>query len=278
MQDGAMLDSVTSSTPRLRREPPQFRIVSLLRREPITPRLVRCTLGGDDLVGFPAPDPAASVRVLFPEPGGSELVMPVWNGNEFLLPESDGETRLRPYIRTFTPRATRTDPPGPAELDVDVVLHGAGVASSWVETVDLGAPTAISGPGRGYTVHDQPHLLVGDETAIPAMSQLLEVFAPSTPVVVHVEVEDPSARHPLPDHPNSDVHWHELPADAPPGDTLVAAVEAAAVGDDTRVWAAGEAAAMQRIRRHLFDTRGVPRPRTTIRGYWKHGRAGADDE
>jgi NADPH-dependent ferric siderophore reductase len=40
------------------------------------------------------------------------------------------------------------------------------------------------------------------------------------------------------------------------------------------VWAAGEAAAMQRIRRHLFDEREIPRPRTWIRGYWKHGRAG----
>jgi NADPH-dependent ferric siderophore reductase len=34
---------------------------------------------------------------------------------------------------------------------------------------------------------------------------------------------------------------------------------------------------MQRIRRHLFETREIPRPRTTIRGYWKHGRAGTDD-
>jgi NADPH-dependent ferric siderophore reductase len=34
---------------------------------------------------------------------------------------------------------------------------------------------------------------------------------------------------------------------------------------------------MQRIRRHLFDERGVPRPDTTVRGYWKHGRAGADE-
>jgi NADPH-dependent ferric siderophore reductase len=74
------------------------------------------------------------------------------------------------------------------------------------------------------------------------------------------------------------VHWHERPAGAPPGDTLVAAVETAVIDADTRVWAAGEAAAMQRIRRHLFEARAIPRPRTTIRGYWKSGRAGADDD
>jgi NADPH-dependent ferric siderophore reductase len=264
-------------TPRLRREPPRFRIVSLLRREPITPRLVRCTFGGPELAGFSEPDPAASVRVLFPEPGTTELVMPVWNGNEFLLPGSDGGTRLRPFLRTFTPRVLRDDP---AELDVDVVLHGAGVASTWVVDAAIGAPAAVSGPGRGYAIAPDapPHLLAGDESAIPAMSQLLEVLPESTPVIVHVEFDDPAARHALPEHPRADVHWHELPAGAPPGDTLVAAVEAATIDDDTRVWAAGEAAAMQRIRRHLFETRGLPRTRTTIRGYWKHGRAGVGDE
>jgi len=268
---------VTTPTPRLRREPPQFRSVSLVRREPITPRLVRCTFAGDDLAGFPTPDPAASVRVLFPAPGTTELVMPEWNGNEFLMPGSDGGTRLRPYLRTFTPRFTRADA---NELDVDVVLHGGGVASSWVEAAEPGAPAAISGPGRGYAVTSDapPHLLAGDETAIPAMSQLLEALPASTPVVVHVEINDASARHDLPHHPSAEVHWHELPAGAPHGDTLVAAIEAASIDDDTRVWAAGEAAAMQRIRRHLLESREIPRPRTTIRGYWKHGRAGADDD
>ena len=40
------------------------------------------------------------------------------------------------------------------------------------------------------------------------------------------------------------------------------------------MWAAGEAAAVQRIRKLLFDERGVPRSQATIRGYWKVGRDG----
>ena len=65
-----------------------------------------------------------------------------------------------------------------------------------------------------------------------------------------------------------------LPPGAPPGDELVAAVRTVEIVAGTRWWAAGEAAAMQRIRRHLFEERGVPRDQTTVRGYWKHGRAG----
>jgi NADPH-dependent ferric siderophore reductase len=44
------------------------------------------------------------------------------------------------------------------------------------------------------------------------------------------------------------------------------------------VWAAGEAAAVQRIRRHLFEELAVARSHTWIRGYWKHGRAGDGDD
>jgi len=161
-----------------------------------------------------------------------------------------------------------------------VVMHGTGVASPWVTDAEIGAPTAVSGPGRGYAISSDapPHLLAGDESAIPAMSQLLEVLPPTASVIVHVEIDDPDARHALPDHPRAELHWHERPAGAPPGDTLVAAVEDASIDNDTRVWAAGEAAAMQRIRRHLFETRNLPRSRTTVRGYWKSGRAGADDD
>jgi NADPH-dependent ferric siderophore reductase len=40
----------------------------------------------------------------------------------------------------------------------------------------------------------------------------------------------------------------------------------------------GEAAAMQRIRRHLFEDRGLPRSQASVRGYWKHGRSGDADD
>jgi len=108
---------------RTRREPPRFRRVTVTGVRRISPRLVRITLSGSELDGLVIDEPAASVRLLFPASPTAELVMPAWNGNEFLLP--DGR---RPIIRTFTPRradaATR-------ELDVDVVLHGDGRASEW---------------------------------------------------------------------------------------------------------------------------------------------------
>jgi NADPH-dependent ferric siderophore reductase len=228
--------------------------------------MARVTLSGSDLAGFTVEHPAASVRLLLPSPGAGQLVIPAWNGNEFLLPHGQ-----RPHIRTLTPR--RVDPAA-LELDVDIVIHGTGTASNWAATASLGDLVAVSGPGRGYVIEPGGLLLAGDETAVPAISQLLETAGADMQIQVHIEVTHADARQPLPQNPGATVWWYDLPAGAPPGDALVAAVRAIDLADDARVWVAGEAAAVQRIRRHLFETRGFPRSQATVRGYWKHGRGG----
>ena len=109
------------------------------------------------------------------------------------------------------------------------------------------------------------------------MTQVLDAVPDETPVQVRVEVAHPDGRFALPAHPGATVEWCDLAPGSPPGDALGAAVRGVALPDGTRVWAAGEAAAVQRIRRHLFDDRGLPRAQTSVRGYWKHGRAGDGD-
>ena len=261
----------TSRVSRVRREPPRFRRVAVRRFERLTPRLSRVTLAGPELEGLTVGEPAASVRLLLPSPGTAQLVMPAWNGNEFLLPGG-----RRPVIRTFTPR--RVDP-ADLELDLDIVVHGHGIASEWAADADVGSAAAVSGPGRGYAVEADASsfFLAGDETAIPAISQLLEALPPDKPVEVHLEVGDPEARLDLPQHPEATVEWHDLAPDAAPGATLLAAVRDADLDPGTRVWVAGEAAGVQRVRRHLFGERGLPRAQTCVRGYWKRGRAGDGD-
>ncbi len=247
---------------RVRREPPRFRRVHVVRAERLSPRFVRVVVAGPELAGFDVPEPAASVRVLLPGPSG--LAPLQWDGNEFLLPDGS-----RPPIRTFTP--WKLDGDG---LALGVVLHGAGVASSWAEGAGPGDEVAVSGPGRGYRIDETAdrYVLLGDETAVPALDQLRALLR--VPVETHVEVVDPESLPPL----GGAIVWHVAEPGAPPGSTLAAALRSIELGPGTRVWAAGEAAAVQRLRRHLFDERGVPRTHTSIRGYWQAGRAAADDE
>ncbi len=257
---------------RTRRQPPRFRLVRVTRIVERSPHLVRVTLSGPELEGFDPGLPAASVRLLLPSAWERDVVMPDWNGNEFLA--RDGS---RPAIRTLTPRRFA---PIANELDVEIVRHGEAPLSSWADVAPVGAQVAVSGTGRGYAVDpDAPEMLVaGDESALPAICVLLEALPAAASVQVLVEVRGDDARIELPDHPGASVRWLESLPDAPPGTALVEAVVGATLGADGRVWAAGEAAAVQRIRRHLFEDRELPRSRAVVRGYWKVGRGGDPED
>ncbi|MBK6310823.1 MAG: siderophore-interacting protein [Candidatus Microthrix sp.] len=116
------------------------------------------------------------------------------------------------------------------------------------------------------------YLLAGDETAIPAIDQLLEAMPPTLPVTVLIEVSDPAVRLELHAGPATTLRWLDLPEGAAPGTAMVEAIESLGAMPAV-VWVAGEAAAMQRIRTHLFDGRGLTRSQATVRGYWKLGRS-----
>lgn len=247
--------------------------------------MVEVDLAGDDLPSMGRCDPAASVRLLVPR--RTPLEIPTWSGNEFLF--ADG---TRPPIRTLTPR--HVDPDS-GRMTVAVVDHDDGALVRWVRALldgpegvgadddgpgddGAGRATAVSGFGRGVDVASWGSrvLLVGDESALPAIATLLDALPADTQVTVLAEVHDPRSRWELPEHPSGEVRW--LAAEDPwgPGGAMAAAVEAlppdAVTGAD--VWVAGEAAAVQRIRADLFGRREVPRRRATVRGYWKHGRPG----
>jgi NADPH-dependent ferric siderophore reductase len=201
----------------------------------------------------------------------TELALPTWNGNEFRL--EDGS---RPIIRTLTPLRFE---PGPCELDVEIVRHGHGPLSAWADAAKAGDRAAVSGTGRGYKIDPaaRSFMLAGDESALPAIGVLLQALPPTVEVQVLVEVRHVDARLQLPAHPGATVNWYQLDTGSRPGASLVAAVTRATLDPDVLVWAAGEAASMQRIRRHLFDERGLSRSHVVVRGYWKHRRGGSGE-
>lgn len=252
---------------RLRREPPPLRPVVVVERVELSPRLLRLTLAGDGVRELKVDEPAASVRLLVPNPGTDELVIPEWDGNEFLLPDG-----TRPALRTFTPlRVDNVD----GTLDLEIVRHPGGAVSEWAEHVEPGALAAISGPGTGYSYPDRArHLIVlADETALPAALQLASMAPASLTSTIHVEIVRGDAVIDVDLRDGDSIEWHVTEPDVTPGARLVDVVRSLEeVPDGTDVWAAGEASAMHAIRTHLFDTLGVERKRATVRGYWKPAR------
>ena len=79
-------------------------------------------------------------------------------------------------MRDYTPRRYDLDT---LELDIDFVLHGDGPASTWAEQAKPGQFLHIGGPRGSMIVPDifDSYLLIGDETALPAIARRLEGLA-----------------------------------------------------------------------------------------------------
>lgn len=249
---------------RTRREPPSFHRAVVVGRHDLGGRLLGVDLRFEQLDWLDGVEPAASVRLLLPEAPGAPLEIPRWNGNEFLL--ADGR---RPVIRTLTPLGTDGD-----VLHLAVLRHGSSPLSTWLAGGTPGDEVAVSGPGRGLTPDPaiREWVLAGDESAVPAIDTLLRAIPPTATVRVLVELDASTDGRPaLPDHPGGSVDWAVRPPGAAPGDTLVQRVVGLTLAPDTLLWAAGEAAAMHRIRGGL-DRGTTPRSLTVVRGYWKVAR------
>ena len=247
----------------MRREPPRLLVATVDSIGLLTPHMARIGVSGPDLAEMEQPMPAASVRLFTPFPGSRELPAVVWNGNAYRL--DDG---TRPLIRTFTPinfNATA------GRLDLDIVLHETGAATQWLETAEPGDPVAISGPGRGYRIDTDAaaYLVAGDESALPAIGQVIEALDSVVAVRAVVEAGTAEARQDLPDHPGLQVEWAIRPPGSEPGSALLPALRAAEIEKATTAWAAGEAGAMFHVRKYLLEESGLDRSRVTVRGYWK---------
>ncbi len=222
-------------------------------------------LSFDDISWLSSFEPASSVRLLLPSEPGGQLELPEWNGNEFL--DARG---ARPTIRTLTPWQLDAER---GVLRVAVLRHGASPLSAWLDGSAPGDEVALSGPGRGLVPDPsiEDWVLIGDECAVPAIATLVDAIAPGCSVRVVVEAVAPTPSTVLegllPRHPG--VSFELVEADvAAPGDSMVRRLGDVAITDSTLLWAAGEAAAMQRIRK-MVDRPTAPRSLTVVRGYWK---------
>ena len=258
------------------------RTLQVLRTERVTPRMARVTLGGDELAGFPGDGPDQRIKLFFPMPGQRRPAMPRASSGGPVWPPGEP----RPVIRSYTVR--RFDAAA-GELDVDFVLHGAhGPAAAWAAAAAPGDWVGVSDPGGRYQPDPaaRAHLVIGDESALPAIATVLEALAGSVveepagdvagagvPVEVFVEVADADEEQAVPTGPATRVHWLHR-GDRPPGRPLTEAVTSTELptGVDPahcQAWLSAEAAAVRDIRAHLLDERGLSRRMVYATGYWR---------
>jgi NADPH-dependent ferric siderophore reductase len=240
-----------------------------VRTERISPHMVRVVLGGEGLAGFGLDGFTdhyikllfAPVGVTYPEPFDIERIREE-------LPREQW-----PANRTYT---VRSWDPAHRELAVDFVVHGdEGLAGPWAATARVGDTIRIQGPGGGYAPDPAAdwHLLVGDESALPAIGAALERVPAGVPVLTLVEVDGPADEQELTTPGRLDLRWCHRDAARP--DQIVEALAAAEFpAGRVHAFVHGEAGVVRALRRHLLDARGVPRDDLSVSGYWRRG----DDE
>jgi NADPH-dependent ferric siderophore reductase len=235
------------------------RLVRVTTVDRITPGTVRITLHGTEIVRS---TPDAAVKLFFPLPGqdAPTLAPPVtgdvvgWYRAYLAMPDA-----IRPPMRTYTVRATRPDR---AAFDVDFVLHDhGGPASHFASSARPGDTIAFLGPTGVYSVPEGTRfrLLVGDQTALPAIASIIESAPAGTAVRAFVRVDDHAECQPL---PGADIRWTV-------GGDLVEALRSARLEDGVHAWIAGEATLVRAVRRHLIDERGLDRHAVIFHGYWR---------
>jgi NADPH-dependent ferric siderophore reductase len=266
-------------------------LAEVARTERMSPNVVRVTFGGEALRRFEPMGLDQWFRLFLPREGQDVLRLPtrssaLWYAQFLRMPKHQ-----RPYVRNYTVRAHRAagsaGPDGSVlahpELDVDFVVHGegSGPASDWAVRARPGATAGILDQGTTYSPDPAAdwHLIVADETGLPAAAGVLNQLPRSAVGHAFVEIPDAADTQPIDAPTGVALHWLPRADHRTPGvlalETVREAVHSATLpGGRGYAHLMGESALVTGLRRHLVSA-GMPKADITFIGYWRAGHAAA---
>jgi len=238
--------------------------LSVVRREQLSPHLVRIVLSGDQFESFVTNDATDKyVKIHFAKP---ELgLTPPFDAallRETLAPED------LPVTRTYTVRNVDLDA---RTLSIDFVVHGTeGLAGPWADAAQPGDLLSFSGPGGGYAPDPGAawHLFAGDQSALPAIASALAALPATAEGLAFIQVPDASEILELAAPGAVQIQWL---FGIDPGQLSIAVDAATWLPGRPQVFAHGERSAMKGLR-EVFSARGVQRSELSLSGYWAQGR------
>lgn len=250
--------------------PIKIRELEVLRRAMVTPRMVRVTLGGPGIAGFESHHPDEHMKLVFPDADTGLTRAPTQDGDH--LDWADPF----PPTREYTVRRYDRDA---GEVDIDFVVHAGGLASEWAQQAPIGSTLWIAGPRPSLYVPPAFGFLVllGDETALPAIGRWLEELPDDARGVAAVEIHDDAERQDLRVPHGFTLTWLSR-GGAPAGTTTLLGdfAERIELPSDTHtyVFASAEAGCVKPVRRWA-RAQGIGPKQSDIGGYWKKGRTSA---
>ncbi len=247
--------------------PPRQRVLhraTVSATERLSPNLTRVTFDCPELVGLELPFTDHYIKILF-SPADAAVPGPV--DPEVAEAAGPGSAVTRTY-------SLRSHDVATGAIAVDFVVHGdEGLAGPWAARAAVGDRIGFFGPGGAWAPRpDFGHfMLVGDESAAPAICAAIESLPASATATVYLEVAESSATFPVPVRDGVDLRWVARDG-APYGAALVEAVLAAQLPTGRVGWFVhGVAEMVKELRRYLFVDLGLHRADVSISGYWRAG-------
>ncbi|NMZ22894.1 siderophore-interacting protein [Pseudomonas proteolytica] len=240
------------------------RRLEVMRVVDITPRMRRITLGGEQLAGFVSLGSDDHIKLLFAQNAAEQAAL---ESPTFSV-KGEGP---QPAMRDYTPRRIDLSR---GELDIDFVLHGDGPACTWAEQAKPGQHLHIAGPRGSMIVPDifDSYLLVGDETAIPAIARRLEELPAGRKALVVIEIADEHEKQALDSAADVQVTWVVRGQDE-----LLGTVRDLQVPEGSLyAWVATETKLSRQVRRVLLDEHKLNDEFVKAVGYWR--AQGSDEE
>ncbi|QBR33682.1 MULTISPECIES: siderophore-interacting protein [Pseudomonas] len=236
------------------------RKLEVLRVVDLTPRMRRITLGGPELAGFISLGTDDHVKLLFPQNAEQAAAL------ETMVLGAGKDNGSLPEMRDYTPRRYDLEK---LELDIDFVLHGDGPASTWAEQARPGQFLHIGGPRGSMIVPDifDSYLLIGDETALPAIARRLEGLAANRKALVVIEVENGAEQQVLESAAQVNVIW--VLREGGKDNLLTTVKQLQAPKGNLYAWVATETKVSRQIRRVLLDEHGLNEQFVKAVGYWR---------
>ncbi len=216
-------------------------------------RRVQVAVAGDAAHEF-QPKPAQEIVLQIPQPGGEPA------RRHYTIRRYDAANKL---------------------IDVDFVLHGHRTPGvSWSLEAKPGDMIDIRGPRGRIALNPEAdwHLLLGDETCIPAIFALLEALPKAARAFAFIEIGTAEDKQELAAAADVALHWLPRNGAAPgPSDLLSNALAGFAFPPGTgHAIVIGETSNV-RNQRHALLARGFDRAQIYAEGYWRPGRVGGHD-
>lgn len=216
-------------------------------------------------------------RIEFRSPELHDFVSASADDHIKLFFSSDAGEDGRSVMRDFTPRRFDVDQ---GMLVIDFALHDAGPATQWAEAARVGDMLEIGGPRGSSVIPDDFdwYLLIGDETALPAMGRRIEELRSGVPVISIAVVASSGERQMF----RTDAAWQAiwLVRDGA-GDDATLIKDALGSIDlpegEGFVWIAAETDVARAMRAYMLEARGHPREWIKAAGYWTKGQADAHE-